>query len=143
MNQTQMIKRFYEELGRIRTSSIAIKKYPPIFITKHNRSMIVTNFGEICNKITRDPENLKNFIEFELFGKLLNDGMITLSTNGILTIHKSISSDVINGTIKNYLDEYCKCHQCKNFKTGLIKEDRITYIICTACNSKKPIKPKF
>jgi len=143
MNQTQMVERFFEELSKIKSSSNTIKKYPSIFITRHNRSMIVSNFGEICNKHNRDPENMKNYIETALFGKIMNDGKITLSINGILTIHQNIASSAINETIKTYLDEYCKCHQCGNFKTDLVKEERVMCIVCMACNSKKPIKMNF
>ena len=143
MDQNAMIDRFFEKLSEIKSSVNIIKKYPPILISRHNRSMIVRNFGEICNLMNRNPENMKNFIENTIFGKVSNNGKITLSETGILEFHEFVSSETINGTIKKYLNEYCKCHQCENLKTSLVKDDRIFYIECLGCNSKKPIRMNF
>ena len=135
MNQINMINRFYEKMPK----SDIKKKYPEFLFKKNNKKIIIINFSKICNELNRDIEDIKNYIEKLIFGNL-NNGKITLSSDGMMILHDNISITTIKNSISSYIDLFSKCGNCENIITEIYKEDRINYIYCNNCKSKKPIK---
>ena len=144
MDSIEILNRFYIKLGEQKNKKNIMKEYPKILTVIHNRSIIVTNFGEICNKINRNPHLIKDFIEIELFEKIMpsNESKISLG-NSKLTISANIPMENVKNAIKKYISYYVECCQCKNLNTELLKELRVYTIKCLSCNSVLPVNNKY
>jgi|APCry1669192647_1035423.scaffolds.fasta_scaffold01793_3 translation initiation factor 2 subunit 2 len=144
METIEILNKFYSRLSEQKLKKNIgkyVKESPKILTIIHNRAIIVTNFGEICNKINRNPNHIKDFIEVMLFEKILssNESKIALS-NEKLVISAMLPIENVKASIKKYINLYVECAQCKNLNTELIKEVGTNMIKCLACNSIHPVK---
>lgn len=96
---------------------------------------IISNFSQIANDIGRPVEHFLKYILKELAtpGELKPTALI---------IGTKISASRINEKIEQYVRDFVLCPECKKPDTKLIKEDKITYLKCTACGAKHTIKIK-
>ncbi len=131
-DEEELVDRLFDKLGSNKNKKLVI---PNLIIEKKNGKTIITNFKIFCETIKRDQENVKIFIEHQL---AVNTSITSL---GELLINKSYNKDHIDEKIKAYMIEYVLCGQekCKSSNTEFIKENRITYLSCKTCNSKKSI----
>jgi translation initiation factor 2 subunit 2 len=96
---------------------------------------ILSNFIPICTFIRRKPEHLKKFLE-----KSLASGS-KIQGNRLILQRKVLIKEV-NERIKEYLDRFVMCKECKKPDTELIKEHHFVFMHCLACGAKHPI-PKI
>ena len=54
----------------------------------------------------------------------------------IILFKKKIKNYEINNLIKNFIKSYIKCNICNNYKTSIIREERLDWIKCANCNGK-------
>lgn len=111
-----------------------IKLVKPIFEKKNDRKCYVNNFTEICNAINRDPDDIRQYISKEIHMET------SIKENGVLKIDgtaKNYNGETIARLIKNYIINFIMCKSCNSCKTTTKKIDRITYLICEVCRSKK------
>jgi translation initiation factor 2 subunit 2 len=114
-----------------------IKPPPPIFEKKDKKSYI-HNFIDICKAIHQEPEDVKRFLSRELRMEM------SFKENGSLKIDSTATTVVaIEDHIVNYIREYVMCKSCKSCKTEQQRIDRITYLICNACKSKRAFTKNF
>lgn len=131
-----LIQRALDKLEGKQAKKFTIK--PPQVKTQ-NKKTFVANFKEICQAMNRDEEMLRNFFE-----KQLNKGTgdVTLSATSVLTIAKSYSQKDVETVLRDFAKKYviCKEQKCGSGTTELVKENRITYLVCVSCNCKVAIK---
>ncbi len=94
---------------------------------------IITNFKQIADYLRRKPEHLLKFLSGELATQARIEG-------GRADFTGRFKSDLINNKINAYVKMFVKCHECGKPDTKLIKEDRVTFMKCMACGSKKPVR---
>jgi len=94
---------------------------------------IVSNFNQIASVLRRDPQTFLKYLLKELAtpGDLKKTGLI---------LGSRVSASMINEKIQKYAKEYVICKECNKPDTKLIRDDRITFIKCTACGAKYPVK---
>jgi translation initiation factor 2 subunit 2 len=93
---------------------------------------VLSNFIQIAEHIGRPPEHLLKFILKELatpgeFQKTL------------VIIGSKVPASRINEKIDLYTKTFVICKECDRPDTKLVKQERITYIKCSACGAKYPI----
>ena len=119
------------ENDRAKTKKFYPKK--PIVI-RQNRKTFINNFSEICTHFNR-PEN-----DVELF---IHERLQTPSSikNNSLCIDNMFKEDQIFDVIMKYVDTYVRCPQelCGSGNTKLVREDRVLYLVCNICCSKKAV----
>ena len=89
-----------------------------------------TNFGEICSIIKRQEEHLLNY----LLAELGTSGSVDKNTR--LIIKGRFSQQQIENVLRRYIQEYILCHSCKSPDTHLVKNERIFFLQCEACQSR-------
>lgn len=102
-------------------------------IEKQHTKTIVHNFEKVCKAMNRAPEHVKNFIE-----KQLNVKSSVTGTGALLLVKAYPPKDIEKLFTQQYVQTYVRC-ACKSFKTSLIKENKITYMVCDGCKSKNAI----
>ena len=134
-NYEQLLKKAKTELPEVkaRTERFEIPK-----VTGHiqGNKTIITNFSQMCDALRRPSEQLLKFLQRELATPASIDGPR-------LVLGRKLPSSLINEKIISFCNDFVLCKECHKPDTQLIKEDRVTFIKCTACGAKQPVKGKI
>ena len=124
-----LINKFYIELNNKSNSTkkMIIEKQE---VVSANKKTFITNFLIICNKLNREVDDIKKYIETELNAKT------SISQNGELIIVGVFKQSGIQKIISSYVSQYISCKQCNSCNTEIIKENRINFIFCNKCKAK-------
>ena len=130
----------YEELlkrARSQFPEIGVKserlELPKLHYAKIGMRTVIYNFKEIADALDRDPQHLLKFLTGE---------MATAATiQGSRVIFQGkFSEDTFNRLIQRYIESFVVCPVCKLPDTKIIKEKRLSFLICQACGAKTCIK---
>ena len=98
---------------------------------------IITNFLQIASTLRRDVDHLLKYVLKELAtpGEIKKSGALILGTK--------VPASRINEKIRQYANEFVLCFECGKPDTQIVKEDKLSYIKCTACGAKNIVKAKI
>ena len=95
---------------------------------------IVKNFGNVVEKIRRDPEFLIKYLSKELAVP------ITLQGDKI-TLHGKFYDRVLNEKLTNFVNAFVICKECKRPDTKIVGAERgVRFLVCEACGARAPVK---
>jgi translation initiation factor 2 subunit 2 len=108
---------------------------PPQVVREGTKKTLFTNISEICKRIHRPQEHLVAFLLAELgtTGSVDKDQM--------LVIKGRFQPAQIESLLRNYIVEYVTCKTCRYPDTVLTKENRLTFMQCQACGSRRSVAP--
>jgi len=109
------------------------KMKPPVVYRDGTSKTVWANFPEICKIMDRQPEHVLSFVLAEVGSIGSIDG------NGRLVIKGKFQPKHIENILRNYIGEYVKCHTCKSPETHLMKETRLTFMVCEKCGSTRSV----
>lgn len=122
-------------LSKIPEKAIKSSKYelPQVESNIIGSKTTIYNFKDIAGKVNRDPNHLLKFIVREL------------ATSGTIeetraSLHGKFTKAQLDDLIVRYVKSYVICASCNKPDTKLIKEDRLTFIVCEVCGAKNPAK---
>ena len=130
--ENNYLDRAYEQLELLNKN-----KKKPIFpqpnIISKDRKTFFINFSELCKTIDRTQDHVKKYLETEtnIPTSILGDGGLKFDV--------SIKPQQIKNIITTFIKELIICKDCRTCITTLEKENRLTYMCCSNCNSKKSI----
>lgn len=127
----ELLKRAKKNLPEMHTSKRFVMPQAIAFSDK--RFTRIKNFLEIARTLRREPEHLAKF----LFKELAVPGSIQ---NNELVLQGRIHRSMINSRIKDYVNEYVLCHECKRPDTTIQKDGKMVIIKCEACGAKRVVK---
>ncbi len=99
-----------------------ILELPSLILGKSGRTLIFSNFSQVCQAMNRLEQDLMKFLTFEL------STTITLGMDG-LYIKGNFRSRQIENLIIKYINQNVKCKDCKSFDTCL----KGKHITCQNC----------
>jgi translation initiation factor 2 subunit 2 len=113
-------KRERLELPRLRTSTIGMRT-------------IIYNFKEIAGAMNRDPQHLLKFLTRE---------MATAATaqESRAIFQGRFREDTFVRLIQRYMDSFVTCPICKLPDTKIVREKRLSFLICDACGAKSSVQ---
>ncbi|KAI5455047.1 translation initiation factor eIF-2 beta subunit [Naganishia albida] len=133
----ELLTRFYALLHSHNPELAGDKKkftlVPPQVNREGTKKTVFANIADICRRMRRQPKHLIEFIYAELGTSGSVDGSNRLMIKGRYT-QKNIEN-----VLKKYIVEYVMCKTCKSSDTILEKENRLYFIICEACGSKRSV----
>jgi len=135
----ELLSRFYASLHAANPSllsSSSRKRYtiaPPQLFREGNKKSIFANVTEICKKMHRQPEHVIQF----LFAEMGTTGSVDAA--GRLVIKGRFQQKQIENVLRRYLVEYVTCKTCKSPETMLTKENRIFFVACESCGSRRSV----
>jgi len=106
----------------------------PPSVGREGKKTVWFNFGEICAQLNRTTEHFSSFV----FAELGTTG--SLDSNKCLVIRGRYLAKHIEGIIRHYIKEYVQCASCKSFKTTLSKDNRLHFLTCNECHSKRTVQ---
>lgn len=106
---------------------------PRLHYARIGMRTVIYNFKEVVDALDRDPQHLLKFLTGE---------MATAATvqGSRIIFQGKFSEDTFGRLIQRYLESYVVCPVCKRPDTKLIKEKRLSFLVCQACGAKSSIK---
>lgn len=131
-SEKELLDRCYDTLSQKQN----INKKNPVKpeIIRANRKTKIVNFMGVCNSLDRDIMQVKDYC----FKELSTQGSITEENS--LLLNGIFKPAQILDVVTKYIKTRVCCGQCNSRNTNIIKENRIIYIQCHNCLSKKPIE---
>jgi len=98
---------------------------------------VISNFLQIASILRREPNHMLKFILKELAtpGEIKKSGSVIMGAK--------VAASRINEKIKKYAEEFVLCRECGKPDTKIMKEGQFSFIKCTACGAKYPIKSRI
>ncbi|RDB17149.1 putative eukaryotic translation initiation factor 2 subunit beta [Hypsizygus marmoreus] len=137
----ELLTRFYASLHAANPSllsSSSQKRYtiaPPSIHREGNKKTIFANVTDICKKMHRQPEHVIQF----LFSEMGTTGSVDGA--GRLVIKGRFQQKQVENVLRRYIVEYVTCKTCKSPDTLLTKENRIFFMACESCGSRRSVNP--
>lgn len=152
----ELLHRFYGLLHAQNPSllSSTSKRYtiaPPQIMREGNKKSIFMNVTDICKRMSRNPEHVIQFMFAEMGTTGSVDGSGRLVIKGrfqqkqienVLRRYIGMSSLLllyVMSELNNLLVEYVTCKTCKSPDTRLEKENRIFFVECNSCGSRRSV----
>ncbi|KAF9512481.1 hypothetical protein BS47DRAFT_1062391 [Hydnum rufescens UP504] len=117
-------------------SSATRKRYtivPPSVHREGNKKTIFANVADICKRMHRQPEHVIQF----LFAELGTTGSVDGEKR--LVIKGRFQPKQLENVLRRYIVEYVTCKTCKSPDTILTKENRIYFMTCESCGSRRSV----
>ncbi|MGQ9624240.1 MAG: translation initiation factor IF-2 subunit beta [Candidatus Bathycorpusculaceae bacterium] len=113
-------KRERLELPRLQHSTIGMRT-------------VIYNLNDVADVLNRDLQHLLKFLTRE---------MATAAT-----VHESrvifqgkFSRETFERLIQRYIDSFVTCPVCKRPDTKIVKEKRLSFLVCEACGAKSSVR---
>ncbi|HEX9261889.1 MAG TPA: translation initiation factor IF-2 subunit beta [Candidatus Bathyarchaeia archaeon] len=106
---------------------------PRMFVNTVGMRTIISNFKDVANALDRDPQHILKFLTRE---------MATAATfhEARAIFQGKFRVDSFERLLQRYMESYVVCPVCKRPDTKVVKEKRLSFLICNACGAKSSIK---
>ncbi len=106
---------------------------PRLFISTVGMRTIISNFGEVADVLDRDPQHILKFLTRE---------MATAATfhESRAIFQGKFRGDSFERLLQRYMESFVICPVCKRPDTKILKEKRLSFLVCNACGAKSSIK---
>ena len=127
-----LLDRVYDSINKQQniTESTKLVMSKPEVVCENKKTQI-KNFDNICYKLNRNTEEVKKFFEEELLKKS------SINAEGSLIICGIFRQKQIQSILMSYIKQFVICKECNCTNTKLYKENRVIYLECHRCKSKK------
>ncbi|MFH0835315.1 MAG: translation initiation factor IF-2 subunit beta [Candidatus Micrarchaeota archaeon] len=129
----KLLDKLYSNLPTKRTSGERFE-IPVADCFLQGSKTIIRNYGDICSRLRRTPEELSKY----LFKELATPGVISGQQ---LILHSKVNPRLVNEKLTSYCEIYVICRECGKPDTHLDAVDRnVRMLVCEACGAKKPVR---
>ena len=106
---------------------------PRLYITTVGMRTIISNFNEVADVLNRDPQHILKFLTRE---------MATAATfhENRAVFQGKFKRDSFERLLQRYMEAFLTCPVCKRPDTKIVKEKRLSFLVCNACGAKSSIK---
>lgn len=139
-----MTKAEYENLlRRIRTSlseesngAGARFELPVVDVMWEGQKTFLRNFAEFPKVLRRDPDKVIQYLskEFAVPAERIGEKAMFIGKR---------DPDDFTRLFQIYVKDYVECPTCKSPDTRVVKENRISFLICEACGAKSTMRGKY
>jgi translation initiation factor 2 subunit 2 len=131
-NYEELLKRARSQFPEVAAKSERLE-IPRLHYARIGMRTVIYNFKEVADALDREPQHLLKFLTGE---------MATAATvQGSRVIFQGkFSEDTFGRLIQRYLESYVKCPVCKRPDTKIVKEKRLSFLVCQACGARSSIK---
>jgi translation initiation factor 2 subunit 2 len=131
----QMLKRAQDLLPK-KSQETQRLEVPKVLGHIQGNKTVISNFQNIANTIGRPVDH---FLKY-LLKELATSGEITKTA---LMLGTKVSASRLNDKIGKYLKDFVICPECNRPDTKLEKEDKVTFIKCSACGARHAVKVRI
>jgi translation initiation factor 2 subunit 2 len=127
-----LLKRARSQLPEI-TSKRERLEIPSLHYTVVGMRTIVHNFKEIAEILNRDPQHILKFLTGEL-------ATAAIMQESRVIFQGKFPKETIERLLQRYMETFVICPVCKRPDTKIVKEKRLSFLVCEACGAKSPVR---
>jgi translation initiation factor 2 subunit 2 len=131
-NYDELLKRACSQMPEVSLKRERLE-LPHLHISVVGMRTVISNFKELADVLNRDPQHILKFLTRE---------MATAATfNDSRAIFQGkFRSDSFERLLQRYMESFVICPVCKRPDTKIVKEKRLSFLVCNACGAKSSIK---
>ena len=131
-----LLKRIQNNLGNSNKGSFARFELPIVDVMWEGQKTFLRNFSEFPKVLRRDPDKVLQYLskEFAVPAERLGDKAMFIGRR---------APDDFTRLFQIYVKDYLECPTCKSPDTKILKENRISFLVCEACGAKSTLKGKY
>ena len=106
----------------------------PVFnVLIQGNQTFIRNITEVAAKLRREPMHLLRFISKAVGSPGSMQGKQAM-------LQSKIREDLLNTRLKEYVEEYVLCKECKKLDTNLVSIKGVKHKQCEVCGARSPVK---
>ena len=128
----ELLKRARSQLPEVGSKRERLEM-PRLHYARIGMRTVIYNFKEVADALNRDPQHLLKFLSGE---------MATAATiqGSRIIFQGKFSEDTFARLVQRYMEGFVVCPVCKRPDTKIVKEKRLSFLVCEACGAKSSIK---
>lgn len=132
----KLLKRIENNLSDESKSSKTRFELPVVDVMWEGQKTFLRNFADFPKILRRDPDKILQFLskEFAVPAEKIGEKAMFIGKR---------EPDDFNRLFQIYYKDYVECPTCKSPDTKIVKENRISFLICEACGAKSTLKGKY
>lgn len=132
----KLLKRIGEGLSDESKRAAARFELPVVDVMWEGQKTFLRNFAEFPKVLRRDPDKVLQYLskEFAVPAEKLGEKAMFVGKR---------DPDDFTRLFQIYVKDYVECPTCKSPDTRVVKENRISFLICEACGAKSTMKGKY
>ncbi|MEM1563981.1 MAG: translation initiation factor IF-2 subunit beta [Candidatus Bathyarchaeia archaeon] len=127
-----LLKRARSQLPEV-TSKRERLEIPSLHYTVVGMRTIVHNFKEIAETLNRDPQHILKFLTSEL-------ATAAIMQESRVIFQGKFPRETIERLLQRYMETFVICPVCKRPDTKIVKEKRLSFLVCEACGAKSSVR---
>jgi translation initiation factor 2 subunit 2 len=131
-NYDELLKRACSQMPEVSVKRERLE-LPRLFINNVGMRTLITNFKEVADVLNRDPQHILKFLTRE---------MATAATfhDSRAIFQGKFRRDSFERLLQRYMESFVICPVCNRPDTKIVKEKRLSFLICNACGARSSIK---
>jgi len=131
-NYDELLKRACAQMPEVSAKRERLE-LPRIIMTTVGMRTIISNFKEVADALDRDPQHILKFLTRE---------MATAATfhDSRAIFQGKFQRESFGRLLQRYMESYVICPVCKRPDTRVVKDKRLSFLVCNACGAKSSIK---
>lgn len=132
----KLLKRIESNLSDDKKGNISRFELPPVDVMWEGQKTFLRNFADFPKVLRRDPDKILQYLskEFAVPAERIGDKAMFIGKR---------DPDDFTRLFQIYVKDYLECPTCKSPDTKVVKENRISFLICEACGAKSTLKGKY
>ena len=132
----KLLKRIEGSLSNDKKQTSERFELPPVDVMWEGQKTFLRNFAEFPKVLRRDPEKVLQYLskEFAVPAERMGDKAMFIGKR---------DPDDFTRLFRIYVKDYLECPTCSSPDTKIVKENRISFLICEACGAKSPLIGKY
>jgi translation initiation factor 2 subunit 2 len=128
----EMLKRGCSQIPEVAAKQERLE-LPRLYVNTVGMRTIISNFKEVAEALDRDPQHILKFLTRE---------MATAATfqDSRAIFQGKFRGDSFERLLQRYMESFVICPVCKRPDTKIVKEKRLTFLVCNACGARSSIK---
>lgn len=106
---------------------------PSAQVNVQGKRTIVVNFGDVCDRISRDPDTVAKYLLREL-------GTAGTRSEGRIVLNGAFAARDVDAVIGRLVGRFVICKVCHLPDTRLAEEGKNAFIHCEACGARYQVK---
>ena len=131
-NYDELLKRACSQMPEVSLKHERLE-LPRLYITTVGMRTIISNFKEVADVLNRDPQHILKFLTRE---------MATAATyhDSRAIFQGKFRRDSFERLFQRYMESFVICPVCKRPDSKIVKEKRLSFLVCKACGARSSIK---
>jgi translation initiation factor 2 subunit 2 len=128
----KLLKRALSQIPEV-TSKTERLELPRLQHIRIGMRTIISNFKEIADALNRKPQHILKYLS----GEMATAGTIQGSR---VILQGKFSPETFERLLQRYMETYVVCPVCKRPDTKIMREKRLSFLVCEACGAKSSIR---